>query len=386
MRGRKPNQKNYGGGSKWTDEQIAFLVVRKAMGNTHGQIAKALNRKFGTARTEGAVTAKYKALMNPKPAKEPKFSKEEKEFIYACVRNNFSDSRIIVGFLEQYKKTLDKTDILTTYREMAVKETIEHENIANKNLTSLKSKIKKNLENKIKENTKVKKMKRQLVKWTKEEDEKIGKCANAAEALELGLNRTESAVRQRYYTVKKKNKMMEKNHLVEKKQKKSAKRGRMTIAELQMIRDCETVEEALALNLRKPETIKRQFAKLKNVQQTEKKKTHGNKGKKYVPRWTKEEDYDLILNFYELSIDEARNRFNRSYGAIATRLEKLVDSTEPHHIEMLMEASKEIKKRKNQRVVEKPKSRRVLRRERKEAKKLAKLQKKMAKLQGENNG
>lgn len=392
MRGRKPNQKNYGGGSKWTDEQIAFLVVRKAMGNTHGQIAKALNRKFGTARTEGAVTAKYKGLMNPKPVKEPKFSQEEKEFIYACVRNNFSDSRIIVGFLEQYKKTLDKTDILTTYQEMTVKERIQHENKVDKNLTSLKSKIKKNLENKIKENIKVKNMKRQLVTWTKEEDEKIGKCANAAEALKLGLNRTESAVQQRYYTVKKKNKMMKKNPLVE---KKGAKRGRMTIAELQMIRDCETVEEALALNLRKPETIKRQYAAMHGsllskenrekssvILKAPKKKTHGNKGKKYAPRWTKEEDYDLILNFYELSIDEARNRFNRSYGAIASRLEKLVDSTEPHHIEMLMEASKEIKKRKNQRVVEKQKSRRVLRRERKEAKKLAKLQKKMAKLQG----
>ena len=386
MRGRKPSQKNYGGGSKWTDEQIAFLVVRKAMGNTHGQIAKALNRKFGTARTEGAVTAKYKGLMNPKPVKEPKFSKEEKEFIYACVRNNFSDSRIIVGFLEQYKKTLDKTDILTTYQEMTLKERIQHENKVDENLTNLKSKIKKNLENKIKENIKVKNMKRQLVTWTKEEDEKIGKCANAAEALELGLNRTESAVRQRYYTVKKNNKILKENNVVEKKQEK-AKRGRMTIAELQMIRDCETVEEALALNLRKPETIIRQFAKLKNIKtETKKKKSTKTEKKKYTPRWTKEEDYDLVLNFYELSIDEARNRFNRSYGVIASRLEKLVDSTQPHHIEMLMKASKEIKKRKNQRAVEKPKSRRVLRRERKEAKKLAKLQKKMAKLQGEING
>ena len=381
MRGRKPNQKNYGGGSKWTDEQIAFLVVRKAMGNT----AKALNRKSGIARTEGSVTAKYKALMNPKPEKEPKFSKEEKEFIYACVRNNFSDSRIIVGFLEQYKKNIDKTDILTTYQEMTVKERIQHENKVDKNLTNLKSKIKKNLENKIKENKKVKKMKQIYgVKWTQEEDEKIGKCANAAEAVSLGLNRTESAVRQRYYSVKKKNKMMKKNALV---QKKGAKRGRMTIAELKMIRDCETIEEALALNLRKPETIIRQFAKLKSLKpETKKKKTAKTERKKYTPRWTKEEDYDLVLNFYELSIDEARNRFNRSYGVIASRLEKLVDSTEPHHIEMLMEASKEIKKRKNQPAVEKPKSRRVLRRERKEAKKLAKLQKKMAKLQGEMNG
>ena len=63
-------------------------------------------------------------------------------------------------------------------------------------------------------------------------------------------------------------------------------------------------------------------------------------------RWTKEEDFELVCNFYELSIDEARNRFNRSYGAIATRLEMLVDSTKPAHISMLMEASVLIKARK----------------------------------------
>ena len=227
-------------------------------------------------------------------------------------------------------------------------------------------------------------MKRQVRKWTKEEDAKIGLCANAREALSLGLNRTERAVEQRFYSLKKKAKNQP---VVEKKQKK-AKRGRMTIAELQMIRDCETVEEALALNLRKPETIIRQFATLKSVQPTKtkktpkKKKTHGNKGKKYAPRWTKEQDYDLVLNFYELSIDEARNRFNRPYGAIATRLEMLVDSTKPEHISMLMEASKEIKTRKQSQNPTPQKSRRTLRKERKMAKKQAKLEAQLQKLRG----
>ena len=177
--------------------------------------------------------------------------------------------------------------------------------------------------------------------------------------------------------------------------KKGAKRGRMTKAELEMIRNCETVEEALALNLRKPETIIRQFttfnSKKKEVvlavkpKKFKKKKVHGNNGRKYTPRWTKEEDYDLILNFYELSIDEARNRFNRPYGVIASRLEKLVDSTKPEHISMLMEASKEIKGRKETQNPTPRKSRRTLRKERKKAKKEAKLKAKLQKIRGERN-
>ena len=120
----------------------------------------------------------------------------------------------------------------------------------------------------------------------------------------------------------------------------------------------------------------------KSSKTPKKKKTHGNKGKKYAPRWTKEQDYDLVLNFYELSIDEARNRFNRPYGAIATRLEMLVDSTKPEHISMLMEASKEIKTRKQSQNPTPQKSRRTLRKERKMAKKQAKLEAQLQKLRG----
>ena len=67
-------------------------------------------------------------------------------------------------------------------------------------------------------------MKRQVRKWTTEEDYQIGKCANAAEAVSLGLNRTESAVRQRYFFIKKKAKTLN-SQPVEKKEKKVAKRG-----------------------------------------------------------------------------------------------------------------------------------------------------------------
>lgn len=64
--------------------------------------------------------------------------------------------------------------------------------------------------------------------------------------------------------------------------------------------------------------------------------------------WTIEQDFDILCYFYEYSIDEARNRFNAPYSVIASRLETLVDSTEPEHIELLMKATKAIKARRKQ--------------------------------------
>jgi hypothetical protein len=92
--------------------------------------------------------------------------------------------------------------------------------------------------------------------------------------------------------------------------------------------------------------------------------------------WTDEEDFDILCNFYELSIDEARAKFNKSYAEIAGRLEYIVDSTEPPHQMMLIEASKVINKRKAK--LSKPSK--PSRRERREARKQARLQKRLDKI------
>ena len=366
--------------SKWTNDEIATLIISRAKGLTWANVAKEVNAKHGTKRRGSSCSSKYKELMNVDIAKE--FTQEQTDFIQAMFLNNFKTSQIITGFKEQFKRIIQDDDVDFVVKQIQQEEKVEEQ------IKTKKNKIKKEM----------KKMKRQVRRWTTEEDYQIGKCANAREALSLGLNRTERAVEQRFYSLKRKAKTLN-SQPVEKKQKKGAKRGRMTIAELQMIRDCETVEEALALNLRKPETIIRHYATfhgnamskedreksfvvLEAPKQKKKKKVHGNKGKKYAPRWTKEQDYDLVLNFYELSIDEARNRFNRSYGAIATRLEMLVDSTKPEHISMLMEASKEIKSRKQSQNPTPRKSRRTLRKERKMAKKQAKLEAQLKRLRG----
>ena len=77
-----------------------------------------------------------------------------------------------------------------------------------------------------------------------------------------------------------------------------------------------------------------------------KNKTEKTVSKPEYPKFTREEDFDLLCEFYELSIDEARTKFNRPYFIIAERLETLFDSTEPKDVELLLEASKVVKDRK----------------------------------------
>ena len=335
--------------NKWTDEQIAFLVVCRAKKQTWAEISFSMEEKFGIWRNPTNIGIKYRSLFNIDYAKE--YTPEQREFIVNCFLNNFTTKTIIAGYIEQFNQKINQSNIDTV-----VQQHLTAEKKTDAEIKTIKTKIKerKNMKNK-----------RTIVRWTEEEDAMLLACKDRQEALALQMTgRTASAIRNRWTKLR----ALEKA--------RPAKRGRMTKAELEMIRNCETVEEALALNLRKPETIKRQYAAFQQ-------KVHGNKGRKYIPRWTKEEDYDLILNFYERSIDEARNRFNRSYGAIATRLEKLVDSTKPEHISMLMEASKEIKSRKEAQNPTPKKSRRTLRKERKKAKKEDKLKAKLRRIRGD---
>lgn len=98
--------------------------------------------------------------------------------------------------------------------------------------------------------------------------------------------------------------------------------------------------------------------------------------------WNTEEEFDLLCNFYELSIDEARNQFGRSYSALAQRLEMIVDSEEPEHIDMLKKATKVIAERKKAEAKNANMSRWKRRRIARKAKKAAKLEKKLSKLRG----
>lgn len=91
-------------------------------------------------------------------------------------------------------------------------------------------------------------------------------------------------------------------------------------------------------------------------------------------RWTYQDELDVLCNFYNLSVDEARERYKRPYYAIARRMEQINDTTEPHHPALLMEAARIIEARKDE-VSEDPQ---MTRRERR---RMARIERKAAKVQ-----
>tara|TARA_S200002703_G_scaffold145077_1_gene139194 strand:+ start:1032 stop:1589 length:558 start_codon:yes stop_codon:yes gene_type:complete len=95
--------------------------------------------------------------------------------------------------------------------------------------------------------------------------------------------------------------------------------------------------------------------------------------------WTKEQDFDILCNFYDLSIDEARERFNVSYSVIAGRLEELYEGKDEYSIEILLRASKFIKQRKGLL----PTSSSTSKKEAKILKKIHKLQQKLKQVRDE---
>ena len=292
-------------------EKTATVIVLRTKGLTWASIAFQLNKKYDSNHSQHFIKSKYSESVSVDVKNE--FTGEQRIFIQNMFLNNYDDRKIILAFREQYNRIINKENIDT------VLTLINHENMIEEEITKEKEKITKEMKNMQKTRNNI---------WTKEEDRLISACANAKEAQSLQVDRTQNAIRQRFY------------------------------------------------NLKKKATTKKTTAKKTTAKKTSKPK------KTYTPRWSKEEDFDLLCNFYELSIDEACNRFNRSYGTIATRLEKLVNSTKPEHNSMLMEASLIIKARKQ--ASEKPVK--LSRKERRKARKNAKLAKRIAKMKGKMQG
>lgn len=352
----------------WTDRQVAYLVVKKTQEKPFVSILKGLKRKFPN---EGFDNMHVNTVINKwnriNETTAHTFNQQEVDFVYASMLNNFPTIKIIRGFSEQFGKKITEKSINSVIRKRKTTLLIEHENEVEKEIAKTAKKIKKE----------VKKMK--TGQWTKTENKKLMKCESRKQVIDLArkLNRSENSAYQKWYVARKaKQTVMEMATKLEEATPVLTK-GRYSVEELDKLRECNSVEEALACGINRTEySITRKFSTL-----TERKpvKKESKPKKSYTPRWTKEEDFDLLCNFYELSIDEARDRFNRSFGAIATRLEKLVDSTQPNHQALLMEASKAIKNRK--RAERKPTK--LTRKQRRVAKREAKIHKRMARLQSQ---
>lgn len=316
----------------WTDEMIAYIVVKRHANQwTWKKIANGFNKRFETKKAESQISLFYRnVISNPV---QP-YTDEEINFIHGAFLNNFGEKKTIKAYRELFNKPIDSKKIEWVIKNCnPTNERLQIEKAVQKQKEILQNKIKKNMVNNMKTRTSRKGIHNK--RWTEEEHAGLFTITTGKKQIAYAkkIGKSVGAVKQRMY-----------NH------------------KINMTKNWQATN------------------KTKKPSKTTKKPSKTTK--KYTPRWTAEEDYDLICNFYELSIDQARNRFNRSYGVIATRLEKLVDSTQPKHQEMLMRAAIEIKTRKEA----KSKPVKLSRRERRKARKQAKLAKRIAKMKAKMQG
>jgi len=344
----------------WNGEVIAWIVIQKSKGKNWEQIAKSYNRKYKHNTRGDYLYKKYRQTLQTGKVTVHKahLTPEEEVFLNACFLNNFSVPKTIEGFKEQFGQKLSKKQLSEHQKKLAIQGKIQHENMVEKQIKKRVNNMKKG-------------------RWTAKENEKLMACKNRQEVLALAkkLKRSASATEQRWYKAKKSVKV-NKPEPSPKPQKKpkhnsSFTTGRYSKEEVMKLASCATLEEALNCDLNRSEySITGKW----------------NAMHPYDSRWTQEKDFDLLCNFYELSIDEARKRYNKTYSQIAGRLERLVDSTKPEHISMLMKAAEAIKLRKEK--DSKPvklsrKEKRMAKKQAKKDKKIAKVQAKLDKIRGE---
>ena len=367
--------------NKWSNEEIAYVVSASARKVSWDKMARNFNRKFDTTVSGNTLKKLYRVL-----TENNSYTQEEVDFIHKCHHNLMTEKQTIMAYAEVFGKPLNRKrwkGLLVSTPSKEIQEAIKPQK-----------------ENKNKE---VKNMKRS--KYTKEEKKQIMACKTAKEARRLGVSfgRNPPAVERQWYVLRKKPKSSSKKE--KQMQTINAKLLKAGLSDNNGY--SKKQRELLGLDYWPPRRFDMEsligdkitkkkaeaFVALKNGHiknmGTRKRKTESkyldvetvNRSIVVEPNiaktmWTEEQDFDILCNFYELSIDEARQKFNKSYAEIAGRLEYIVDSTEPQHHSMLIEASKVINKRK----AKSAKPSKPSRKERRKARKEARLQKRLDKI------
>ena len=316
----------------WTEEVVDYITMQRNSKNAKwSQIVRRLQQHFN-------ITTTVKNAMNQYHKRKKEMNKLNKDSENMNWRNEPATRKqcnYIAGLtLPNGSKKLKKTLEDQLYDKSLTGDFTK--DMASERIQSLESQV-----NTVKWSKKGMKN----IRWTESENNAILSCHSAMSAVALGLpNRTESAVKQRYYALRKKAKS--KTKVVAKKRPNT--------------------------KLHKTKAAILDFAS-----ETEK-------------QWSKDEDFDLLCNFYELSILEAKERYGRGYGAIASRLESLFESAQPEHMSLLMEASVFIKARKAEEIesykngyFKRRKAAKMAKKQLKKERKAERLEAKLNKLRGE---
>lgn len=321
------------------EELFEYVKTRKAGGMYWGEIARSISINFG--KTYSVSSLKNAFFEYKKKRQEVPLEKAAPKSI-----NEIDLPEPLLTIVDMrrqnatYKQIVEATGL--TYKDVrSLCETLIPEN----NAISLENKARYQREQ-TKVETMVKKAKRKKMKrWSDEEVEKLFYLRERDEATfeEIGaiLQRSARSVSQKYYL---------------------ARKDHTDIIPFEEVPETvtvisEPVEEPVVL-----ETL--------IMEEEEAEKEYENTR----CRWSYQDELDVLCNFYNLSVDEARERYKRPYYAIARRMEQINDTTEPHHPALLMEAARIIEARKDE-VSEDPQ---MTRRERR---RMARIERKAAKVQ-----
>lgn len=383
------------------NEQKGFIINKYFENKTHEEIVKAYNKIWKDEKITESQVSKFLTNINSKEKnsnvgnnKRPSYSKEEERFLLQKRAEGLTYAEIT----QEFNKVFNKR----TLRGIETKlHTLTKKYSLNKDINKI---MEDDNMPKWEEEEATRKQKRLLISLERpsESKSKITKMIDAGIYSDLTKKQASDRIQSLTEATELLNSHLPKKaktNVPSKKQTtlktKSHSNRKISEEESAIIRNHtpKEAEELTGLNIMKI-YAHRQYLKRKgfNVVAGQVGRTPIKKQKTKTEStliWTNEQDFDILCNFYELSIDEARIRFNRTYQEIAGRLEFLFDSTQPEHIEMLMRASQVVNQRREQ--VNQPTvlSRRELRQQRKQQRKeakqmrrISKLEKKMEKIRG----
>ena len=379
--------------AKWTKEQEAYLLVKREDKIAYSKIAELMSAKFGVKRTVGTIAQKYKYLTG-KPrtrdtARKPIYWNQKKvDFVFSCLWNSMTIERIKQAFEEEFDYRLSDVQLKNCLAKRKPSGKIQAlaERMLNPEPTTTFNPLK----------TRKDKVEEKIIQQTIEEDESENWREEDATRKQLrylaSLTLSPDATQKEVNTLAK------------------GMKGNYTKGEA-----CDKINEILALKAAEtPVEVKprKKNVKVLNTKEevTELEKfveKHGNPKTRHLSNnekemlldlneqikaleeeiqpieFTREQDLYLLINWHTMSIDEARAYFEMPYYLLAKRLELLIDSTEPSHIELLMEAANAINERKRKEDAIRNMGYWKRRKLRKQQKKVAKLEKKLKRMRGE---
>ena len=342
----------------WTKEQEAYLLVKREEKVKYDKIAELMEAKFGIKRNGNTIAAKYGSLTkktkkNKSTRKPISWNQKKVDFVFSCLWNGLTLDRIKEAFEAEFDYKLSNTQLKNCLAKKKPSGKIQA--LAEKMLNPEKPTF-----NPLKEASKV-------------------------EEVEEDNWRIEPATRKQLrYLASLMNPDTYGSDL-----QKLAKgmQGNFTKGEA-----CDKIDELLSINdkLIDEEIVTERKRNIKPLQ-SECQPTDFDLDmelnaieEQIQPiTFTKEQDLYLLINWHTMSIDEARDYFGMPYYLLAKRLELVIDSTEPYHIDLLMEATEAINERKRKEDAIKNMGYWKRRKLRKQQKKVAKLEKKLKRMRGE---